>query len=93
MKNNVILIVAIVIGVIVAGKVITLHRQPGAQHSDEDTVIDDTELEKYEDLKSNILDFIDELDAEEIEDIQPDDELSIELFDLDPENEDLGEIY
>jgi len=93
MKNKVILIVAIVIGVIVAGRALTLHRQPGAQDSGEDTVIDDTELEEYEDLKSSILDFIDELDAEGIEAIQPDDELSIELFDLDPENEELGEIY
>jgi hypothetical protein len=93
MKNKVILIVAIIIGVIIAGRALMLRRRPGAQDSDEDTVIDDAELEKYEDLRSGILDLIDELDAEAVEAIQPDDELSIELFDLDPENEELGEIY
>jgi hypothetical protein len=93
MKNKVILIVAIVIGVTIAGRALMLRRRPGAQDSDEDTVIDDAELEKYEDLRSGILDLIDELDAEAVEAIQPDDELSIELFDLDPENEELGEIY
>ena len=93
MKNKVLLIVAIVIGVIIAGRALMLRRRPGAQDSDEDTVIDDAELEKYEDLRSGILDLIDELDAEAVEAIQPDDELSIELFDLDPENEELGEIY
>ena len=93
MKNKVILIVAIIIGVIIAGRALMLRRRPGAQDSNEDTVIDDAELEKYEDLRSGILDLIDELDAEAVEAIQPDDELSIELFDLDPENEELGEIY
>ena len=93
MKNKGVLIVAIVIGVIVVGRALTLRRQPGTKEGGGDTIIDDTELEEYENLKSSILDFIDELDAEGIEAIQPEDKLSIEQFELDPENDELGEIY
>ena len=93
MKNKVILIAVIVVGVIVAGRALIVLRQPGVQDGGGDTVIDETVLEEYEDLKSHIFELIDDIDAEGLEPTGPDDALSIELFELDPENEELGEIH
>lgn len=93
MKNRARLIVAIVIGVIVAGRALTSVRQPGARDSGEDTTVDNLEPGQYEDLESHVLELIDEIDATGIEAARPDDLLSIELFELDPENEELGEIH
>lgn len=59
MKKRAILIVAIVIGVIVAGRALTSGRQPRAQDSGEDTTIDNMELGQYEDLESHVLELID----------------------------------
>lgn len=93
MKNKAILVVVIIIGVIVAGRALTPGKPPGAKESGEETTINETELGQYEDLESHVLELIDEIDATGIEAAWPDDVLSIELFELDPENEELGEIH
>jgi hypothetical protein len=91
MKNKVILIVLTVIGVIIVGGAITRIRQPGIRRSED--IIAETGSEKYEDLKSEILDMLGEFNDEGLNATQLDDVLSIELFELEPENENLGEIY
>ena len=91
MKNKVILIVLMVIGVIIVGGAITRIRQPGMRRSED--IIAETGSEKYEDLKSEILDMLGEFKDEGLNATQLDDVLSIELFELEPENENLGEIY
>ena len=91
MKNKVILIVLMVIGVIIVGGVITRIRQPGIRRSED--IIAETGSEKYEDLKSEILDMLGEFNDEGLNATQLDDVLSIDLFELEPENENLGEIY
>jgi hypothetical protein len=90
MKNRVILIVILVIGFIVAGRAITTLRQPGDQNDEE--IVIETGSEDYEDLNSEILELIAEIEAGGFNATQFDDSLSIELFELDPENEELGEI-
>lgn len=87
MKNKFLLMMLAVVGIILVGGVLTTRRQPG------DSTIDDTEPEVYEDLRSNILGMIDEMDAEGLNATAPEDLLSIEPFELDPENEELGGIY
>jgi len=91
MKNKVILIVLMIIGVIVVVGAITRIRQPGMRRS-EDTVTE-TGSEKYETLKSEILDILEDFNDEGLNATQLDDVLSIDLFELEPENENLGEIY
>ena len=93
MKNRAILVVAIIIGVIVAGRALTPGFQPGAKESGEETTMNETELGQYEDLESHIEELIDEIDTTGIEAVWPEDLISIELFELDPENEELGEIH
>jgi len=44
----------------------------------------------YDELDSEIQGLLDDLDSL---DVEPDDELTIEPFELDPENEDLGGVY
>ena len=91
MKNKVILIVLIIIGFIVAGRAVTTLRQPGDQNDEE--IVIETESKDYEDLNSEILELIAEIDAGEYNAAQFDDFLSVDLFELDPENEELGETY
>ena len=90
MKNKVILIVLMFIGVIVVGAAITRLR-PGIRKSED--IVAETGSEKYENLKSEILDMLEEFNDERLNATQFDDVLSIELFELEPENENLGEIY
>ena len=59
MKNKVILIVLIVIGLIVAGRSLTTLRQPGDKNYEE--IIIETESEDYENLNSKILELIAEI--------------------------------
>ena len=66
-------------------------RAPGEQN-EEETVIE-TSSTDYEDLNSEILELIAEIDVSEFNATQSDDSLSIETFELDPENEELGEAY
>lgn len=91
MKNKVMLIVLTVIGVIVVGGAIIRLRQPGIRRSED--VVAETGSERYESLKSEILDMLEEFNDERLNATQLDDVLSIELFELEPENENLGEIY
>ena len=44
----------------------------------------------YDELDSEIQGFLEDLDSL---DVEPDDELTIEPFELDPENEDMGGVY
>ena len=91
MKNKIIPIVLIVIGLIVAGKAITTFRQPQEQNEEESVI--ETGSTDYEELNSEIFELIAEIDASEFNATQSDDSLSIETFELDPENEELGEAY
>jgi hypothetical protein len=87
LKKKYLLMMLAVVGIIFVGRVLTVRRQSG------DSDIDDTEPEVYEDLRSNILGLIDEMESEGLNATAPEDLLSIELFELDPENEELGGIY
>ena len=49
--------------------------------------------EDFEELNSEILELIAEIDAGGLNTTHPDDLLTIELFELDTENEEIGEIY
>ena len=91
MKNKIILTVLIVIGFIVAAKAITTLQKPGDQNDEE--IVTETGSEDFEELESEILELIAEIDAGGFNATQFDDLLSIELFELDPENEELGETY
>lgn len=85
LKNKYIALVLIAIGVIVVGRTLIQRRAPGAG--------DGVQEGDYEDLESNILDLIDDMDSASLEDTGTDDILTIEPFELDPEDEGLGEIY
>ena len=92
MKNKVMLIVLTVIGVIVVvGGAITGLRQPGMRKGED--IVPETGSEKYENLKSEIIMLLEEMNDEGLNATQLDDVLSIETFELEPENENLGEIY
>ena len=91
MKNKFILIALTIIGVIVIGGAITRLRQPGIRNSED--IATETGSEKYENLNSEILELLEEFNGERLNATQLDDVLSIELFELEPENENLGEIY
>ena len=91
MKNRAVLILAAFICFAIAGRILTQPRQPTNLG---ENVVDEIELDAYEELESNILDAISELDAvSEDTASSSDDILSIEPFELDPENEELGEIH
>ena len=83
MKRNNVLIIAI-IGFLLVGGVLALRQRPGG---------DATETADYEELTSSILDLIDALDRSGLEIAEPDDLLTIEPFEIDPANEDLGDIF
>lgn len=87
MKNRFLLMMLAVVGIIFVGRVLTVRRQS------EDSAIDDSEPEVYENLRSNILGLIDDMESEGLNATAPEDLLSIEPFELDPENEELGGIY
>jgi len=96
MKNKFILIALTIIGVIVVGGAITRLRQPGIRNSED--IAKETGSEKYENLNSEILELLEEFNDDRSIDeglnaTQLDDVLSIELFELELENENLGEIY
>ena len=90
MKNRAVLILAAFICFAIAGRILT---QPRQLTNLGENVVDEIELDAYEELESNILDAISELDAVSEEAASSDDILSIEPFELDPENEGLGEIH
>ena len=83
MKSKNILIIAI-IGVILVGSALALRQRP---------LNKTTEDADYEELTTSINNLIEALDTDGPEDTQPDDLLNIEPFEIDPDNEELGEIY
>jgi hypothetical protein len=88
MKNKNTLVILAIAAILVTGSVMNLLKQPSNKGNNTAT---ESESENYENLNSEILEFIAEL-AESLNNIQPDGQLSIETFELEPENEDLGEI-
>lgn len=87
MKNKYIALVLIAIGVIVVGRTLIQRRSPGGGAGD------GVQEGDYQELESKILDLVDEMDSASLEDTGTEDILTIETFDLEPEDEELGEIY
>ena len=87
MKNKALLVAIALIAVIAAGKMMTSPRQQEEESTAE------TGAEDYEEVNAEIMELIAELEQGSFNATQPGDELSIELFELDPENEELGDIY
>jgi hypothetical protein len=87
MKNKALLVAIVFVVVIAAGRVMTAPRQQ-AEESSAEIGADD-----YEEINAEIMELIAELEQGSFNATQPGDELSIELFELDPENEELGDIY
>jgi hypothetical protein len=87
MKNKVLLAAIALITVIAAGRMLTAPRQQAEAPEAE------TGAEEYEEINAEIMGLIAELEQGSLNVTQPGDELSIELFELDPENEGLGDIY
>jgi len=80
MKNKVLLAAIALIAVIVAGRMLTAPRQQA-------------ETPAAEEINAEIMELIAELEQGAFNATEPGDGLSIEVFELDPENEGLGEIY
>ena len=87
MKNKVLLAAIALIAVIAAGRMLTAPRQQA------ETPEVEVGAEEYEDINAEIMELIAELEQGSFNATQPGDELSIELFELDPEDEELGDIY
>lgn len=87
MKNKVLLAAIALIAVIAAGRMLTAPRQQAEAPEAE------TGADEYEEVNAEIMELIAELEQGSLNATQPGDELSIELFELDPENEELGDIY
>ena len=83
MKSKNILII-VIIGFLLVGGVLALHQRPSGGA---------TETADYEELTASINNLIEALDTDGPEATQPDDLLNIEPFEIDPDNEELGEIY
>jgi len=87
MKNKVLLAAIALIAVIAAGRMLTAPRQQAEAPEAE------TGAEEYDEINAEIMELIAELEQGSLNATQPGDELSIELFELEPENEELGDIY
>jgi hypothetical protein len=87
MKNKVLLAAIALIAVIAAGRLLTALRQQAEAPEAE------TGADEYDEINAEIMELIAELEQGNLNATQPGDELSIELFELDPENEGLGDIY
>ena len=87
MKNKVLLAAIALIAVVAAGRMLTAPRQQV------ETTEEETGAEEYDEINAEIMELIAELEQGSLNATQPGDELSIELFELDPENEGLGDIY
>ena len=87
MKNKALLVAIAFIAVIAAGRMMTAPRQQAVVSTAE------TGADDYEEINAEIMDLIAELEQGAFNATQPGDELSMELFELDPENEELGDIY
>ena len=89
MKNKVILVILIVVGVVIAGRTLI---NPPSQEDNDESPMTETHLEDYEELNTELLELIADVDSS-LNVTGPDDVLSIEFFELDPENEELGDVY
>jgi len=87
MKNKALLVAIALVVIIAAGRMMTLPQQQ-AEEPPAETGADD-----YDEVNAEIMELIAELEQGSFNATQPGDELSIELFELDPENEELGDIY
>ena len=87
MKNKALLAAIALIAVIAAGRMMTAPRQ----QVEEPTI--ETGTDEYEEINAEIMELIAELEQGAFNATQPGDELSVELFELDPENEELGDVY
>ena len=87
--NSKSLLLVLIIGVFVVGGAYYMLRKPTDRDGDLDT---NETLDDYENLNSEIIEFLSVFDVEELNVTQPGDLLSVEPFELDPENEELGEI-
>jgi hypothetical protein len=85
-KNN--LLIIAFIGIIIVGGALYVIRKP----SDNTYSKTDEENEVYDSLNSEIIDFLAEFDAQNLRSNSTDEVLTIELFEPEPENEELGEI-
>jgi hypothetical protein len=87
MKNKFLLVAIAIIAVLAAGRILTAPRQQAEAPEAE------TGADEYEEINAEIIELIAELEQGAFNATEPGDELSIELFELDPENEGLGDIY
>ena len=87
MKNKVLLAAIALIAVIAAGRMLTAPRQQAEAPEAE------TGAEEYDEINAEIMELIAELEQGAFNATEPGDELSIEVFELDPENEGMGDIY
>ena len=87
MKNKFLLVAIAIIAVLAAGRILTAPRQQAEAPEAE------TGADEYEEINAEIIELIAELEQGAFNATEPGDELSIELFKLDPENEGLGDIY
>lgn len=87
--KNINIIVLAVVGVIIIGGYLYSQRQiPDGNNNSEEEINN----ENYDNLNSEIIKFISDFDSNELNVTMSGEELTIELFEPDPENEDLGEI-
>jgi hypothetical protein len=88
MKNkNILMVLTFIVFIIVGGYIYSKRQIP-----DGDGITNgETNAGDYDNLNSEIIKFISDFDSDALNVTLPD-ELTIELFELDPENEDLGEI-
>ena len=82
-KNN--LLVIAVLGVIIIGGAIFVLRKPSDRNLNPENGV-------YDNLNSEILEFLSDFDAQTLSTNSTDEVLTVELFELDPENQELGEI-
>jgi hypothetical protein len=92
MKNKVLLAAIALIAVIAAGRMLTAPRQQAETPAAEEPAAE-AGAEEYDEINAEIMELIAELEQGAFNATEPGDELSIELFELDPENEGLGDIY
>jgi hypothetical protein len=92
MKNKVLLAAIALIAVLAAGRMLTAPRQQAETPAAEEPAAE-AGAEEYEEINAEIMELIAELEQGPFNATQPGEELSIELFELDPENEGLGDIY
>ena len=90
MKNKVLMAAIALIAVIAAGRMLTAPRQQAETPAAEEPAAE-AGAEEYDEINAEIMELIAELEQGAFNATEPGDELSIEVFELDPENEGMGE--